>query len=386
MLNLEDQTEGSDLPTDTLPRPDSSTSGIAVGRVRWYSIAFLVVMATCLAEFLTGSTPFLGPVINPLGFAFNLGLYGGGALLIREAAVRWGKRWGAILLLGGAYAVGEEGFAAKTMVDPISPIIGNQLYSHWAGVNWLPLADLTVFHSAFSMAVPLLLVELTFPETKGRRLLGRMGTAANVAVYGITVLLLSLFFGDPFAPPLYAVVFLAAYASAFIAAAYLVPRSFLRAKGERPDRRERSFLLLGLGFMGGFFLISGSLNTEWIVERLLPWPIATVLVLPLAGFTAWYLVKHAGRSENDIVKIDFLLGMSLVFVPLDIVEELGGDTGVLLFTGLVLAMLMLLRRRARRFGKVNPSFAHPLTTAQRVDEMSRRRRNESLCLFSQTAF
>jgi hypothetical protein len=78
--------------------------------------------------------------------------------------------------------------------------------------------------------------------------------------------------------------------------------------------------------------------------------------------------------------------MSLVFVPLDIVEELGGDTGVLLFTGLVLAMLMLLRRRARRFGKVNPSFAHPLTTAQRVDEMSRRRRNESLCLFSQTAF
>ena len=129
-------------------------------------------------------------------------------------------------------------------------------------------------------------------------------------------------------------VFLGAYASAFIAAAYLVPRSFLRAKGERPDRRERSFLLLGLGFMGGFFLISGSLNTEWIVERILPWPIATALVLPLAGFTARYLVKHAGRSENDIVKIDFLLGMSLVFVPIDILEELGGDTGVLLFTGL----------------------------------------------------
>src|ERR1017187_1394299 len=107
MLNLEDQTEGSDLPTDTLPRPDSSTSGIAVGRVRWYSIAFLVVMATCLAEFLTGSTPFLGPVINPLGFAFNLGLYGGGALLIREAAVRWGKRWGAILLLGGSVCRGR---------------------------------------------------------------------------------------------------------------------------------------------------------------------------------------------------------------------------------------------------------------------------------------
>ena len=353
MLNSEDLTEGSELPTDTLLRPDLSARGIAAGRVRWYSIASLVLIAACLAEFLTGSTPVLGPIVNPLGFAFNLGLYGGGALLIREAAIHWGKRWGAVLLLGGAYAVGEEGFAAKTMIDPISPIIGNQLYSHWAGVNWLPLADLTVFHSAFSMAVPLLLLELTFPETRGRRLLGRMGLATTIAVYAITVLLLSLFLGDPYTPPLYVTVFLAAYASAFIAAAYLAPRSFLGAKGERPDRRERSFLLLGLGFMGGFFLSSGSLNTGWIVERLLPWPIATVLVLPLAGFTAWYLVKHAGRSGNDLVKIDFLLGMSLVFVPIDILGELGGDTGVLLFTALVLAMLILLRRRVRRLENAN---------------------------------
>ena len=74
-------------------------------------------MSACLAEFLTGSTPFLGPIINPIGFAFNLGLYGGGALLIREATIRWRKRWGAVLLLGGAYAVGEEGFAAKTMIN-----------------------------------------------------------------------------------------------------------------------------------------------------------------------------------------------------------------------------------------------------------------------------
>ncbi|MGA2663685.1 MAG: hypothetical protein ABSF83_01900 [Nitrososphaerales archaeon] len=366
-------TERPDLPTDAIVRPGASASGIAVGRVRWYSISFLVVMAACLAEFLTGSTPFLGPIVDPLGFAFNLGLYGGGALLIREAAVRWGKRWGAILLLGGAYAVGEEGFAAKTMIDPISPIIGNQLYSHWAGVNWLPLVDLTVFHSAFSIAVPLLLVELVFPETKGRRLLGRTGTTATIAVYGITVLLLSLFLGDPFVPPLYVVAFLAAYASAFIAAAYLVPRSFLKARGERPDRRERSFVLLGLGFMGGFFLISGSLNTEWVVERLLPWPVATALVLPLAGFTAWYLVKHAGWSENDVAKVDFLLGMSLAFVPIDALAELGGDTGVLLFTGLVLAMLVLLRRRARRPGKVSPTLARPLVTAPHVDGMDRQR-------------
>jgi hypothetical protein len=331
-------------------------SGVAVGKVRWHSIAFLVVMAACLAEFLTGSTPFLRPFSDPIGFSFNLGLYGGGVLLIREATIRWRKRWGAILLLGGAYAVGEEGFAAKTMVDPISPIIGNQLYSHWMGVNWVPLADLTVFHAAFSIAVPLLLVELLFPETKGRRLLGNLGLAVDTAIYGLTLLLLSLYLGDPFRPPLYVAVFLAAYASAFIVAAYLVPRSFLQAKGERPDRRERDFILLGLVFMGGFFLISGALTPGWVLERFLPWPITAALILPLAGVTAWYLARHAGRFENDIVKVDFVLGMTLVFVPIDTIAELSGDVGVLLFTALVLTMLLLLRSRVKRFQRTHPLF------------------------------
>src|SRR5438309_3994936 len=190
------------LPADGPDRPNSSVGSVVPGRVRWYSIAFLVVMSACLAEFLTGSTPFLGPIINPIGFAFNLGLYGGGAILIREATLRWRKRWGAVLLLGGAYAVGEEGFAAKTMINPNSPIIGNQLYSNWEGVNWVALTNLTVFHAAFSIAVPLILVELLFPETKGRRLLGNRGMAVTGGLYGLTVFLLTFFLGDPYVPSL----------------------------------------------------------------------------------------------------------------------------------------------------------------------------------------
>jgi len=172
-------------------------------------------------------------------------------------------------------------------------------------------------------------------------------------VYGTTVFLLALFFGDPYVPPPYVTVFLAAYASAFIIAAYLVPASFLRPRGGRPDRNERNFLLLGLVFMGGFFLISGALSSGWIVERVLPWPVTTALILPLAALTSWYLVSHAGRSENDVVKVDFVLGITLVFVPIDIMGELGGNVGVLLFTGLVLAMLILLRQQARHFLQTN---------------------------------
>src|SRR5207245_11582838 len=124
-----------------------------------------------------------------------MGLYGGGAILIREATLRWRKRWGAVLLLGGAYAVGEEGFAAKTMIDPVSPIIGNQVYSNWAGVNWVALTNLTVFHAALSIAVALILVELLFPETKGRRLLGDRGMAVAGVLYGLTLFLFTVFVG-----------------------------------------------------------------------------------------------------------------------------------------------------------------------------------------------
>jgi len=310
------------------------------------------MLAATLAEVLTGSTPLPTIILYPIGFVFNIGLYGGGALLIREASVRWRKRWGAVLPLGGAYAVGEEGFAAKTMINPNSPIIGNQAYSHWLGINWVPLAALTIFHAAFSIAVPILLIELIFPETKGRRLLGRVGLILTMGLYAADVVLLSLWFGDPYHPSLFPILFLSVYAAAFILAAYRVPRSFLQARGERPDRGERTFLLLGLGVMIGFFLIGGGLTPlGGLTTRFLPWPATVALSVPFTGLTAWYLVKHAGRSENYRVKIAFVLGMTLIFVPMDIMLEISGDIGVLAFTALIIGLLIWLRQRIKQANK-----------------------------------
>jgi hypothetical protein len=262
--------------------------------------------------------------------------------------------------LGGAYAVGEEGFAAKTMIDPVSPIIGNQVYSNWEGVNWVALTNLTVFHAAFSIAVPLILVELLFSETKGRRLVGNRGLAVTGGLYGLTVFVLTFFLGDPYVPSLGVDLFLMAYAAAFIVAGYLVPRSFLKAKRERPDCRERNFILLGFGFMGGFFLISGNLAPGGgFVAHLLWWPVTAVMILPLAGLSAWYLVRHAGQSENDLVKIDFVLGMMSIFVPIDIILELGGDVGVLVFTAIVIGLLIRLRQRFKH-AKMSPAVSYPV--------------------------
>ena len=311
---------------------ERSGPSAVTGRVRWYAMASLLLLAATLAEFLTGSTKIPQAVSNPLGFVLLVGLYGGGALLIRETALRWGRKWGAILLLGGAYAVGEEGFGAKTMTDPVGSNIGNQLYSHWVGINWVPLAGLTLFHAAFSITVPIVIIELAFPETRGRRLVGRAGVAAAMVAFGLVVYLLSR--TEPFTAPLLTNVFLAVYASAFILAAYLAPKDFLQARGERPDRPVRNFVALGVGFMVSFFLI--------IVfgPLVLPWPVTAGLFVLLAALTAAYLVRHAGRGENDLVKVGFVLGTVLVFVPMDVFLEINGDVGVLPYTALILALLV----------------------------------------------
>ena len=329
--------------TENAVRTLDVKKGLVKGRTRWYSLITLLLLAGTLAEFLTGSTPVLTAILSPLGLGFLVGLYGGGALLIREAAIRWGKRWGTILLLGGAYAVAEEGFGAKTMIDPTGSNIGNQLYTHFAGVNWVPLAALTLFHAAFSIMVPLLLVELMFPETKGKRLVGNTGLAISMVIFTVTVALISR--ADPFMPSIPVILFLSVYAGAFIIAGFFVRSSFLQAKNERPDRSERKFVLLGIGFMSGFFL-------DFTIGHLLPWPLQALLFLPLAILTARYLVAHAGRIGNSIVKIDFILGCLLVFIPLDFINELAGDIGVLFYTIFVVALAFRTRQRVLLSSKV----------------------------------
>lgn len=129
--------DNAGLPADSADARNDASPFVVTGKVRRYALVSLLVIAACLAEFLTGSTPVPVAITHPAGFEILVGMYGGGALLIRETASRWRKRWGAVLLLGGTCAVGEEGFGANTMTDPTGSNVGNQLCSYWLGINWV---------------------------------------------------------------------------------------------------------------------------------------------------------------------------------------------------------------------------------------------------------
>jgi hypothetical protein len=317
---------------------DSPSPLLVSRRERWYALGALVLLATVLAEALTGSTP-VPKLVNPLTFAFVAGNYGACAVLLREATVRWKKGWASALLIGAAFGVESEGLGAKTLIDPRGSVLGtSQLYSYWLGVNWVPFVSLTLFHAIFSMGVPILIVELLAPRAKGKRLLGDSGLALTVVIFTLDSLFLIAVAGPHYFPPL-PLLFIAAVGFVYVVAAYLVPRDLLTSIRERPDRPERFYWGIGAGFFAGFFLLSN------LGPHLLPAAATVVLFLGLGAFCLWLVRRHAGNSQNEVAKVALVLGLVSVLVPMDVLLEIGGDVGVLVVTALTVILLLYLRRK-----------------------------------------
>jgi len=145
--------------------------------LRRHPVLCLVILAP-MVEYLSGSSQVSLLVFSPpiflLILAQNLGFYGSGVLLIREAKIRWKLRWPSVFLFGAAYAILEEGLMLKTMFEPNLPMGGAlSSYGRYLGVNWEFVGGVVLVHILFSISVPILLLDLALPETRGVSLLSR---------------------------------------------------------------------------------------------------------------------------------------------------------------------------------------------------------------------
>ena len=131
-------------------------------------ILFLFFLSPIIGEVLSGSTPPLA-FINPTVFIFLGSLYGSGALLVRDYARRWNKGWRSILILGAAYGIIEEGILVRSFFSPTWKDLGAlATYGRWLGVNWVWAEWLTIYHAIFNITIPIFLVELCYPKSKGQ--------------------------------------------------------------------------------------------------------------------------------------------------------------------------------------------------------------------------
>jgi hypothetical protein len=271
----------------TNSRAPSSTAR----RTHWRPALILTLAAPMFAELLSSSAP-PGVFFIPWVFALFVLLYGFGALLIRELVTGWGQGWPSALLLGAAFGILEEGIAAKTFFDPHWHALG-LLGSHgrWLGVNWVWAVDLILFHAVFSVALPILLVNLLAPKLQNEPWIGRGAFAVAGILFSLDLL---LFFrkGNAYqAPPSYYWLSLAVVALLSLLARYF-PKRLLRARPGREVSANR-YTALGFSVTGVWvFLVYGLPANQ-------PRPLVTLaLVCALAFCAAWFVMRWSGNGSD----------------------------------------------------------------------------------------
>jgi hypothetical protein len=302
----------------------------------WGPALALFLLSPIIGELLSGSSPpieFFG-----FGWLFIVGLYGSGALIVRELAVRWDKGWASILVMGAAYGIIEEALEVKSFFDPgwvdIGPL-GS--YGRWAGVNWIWSIELTIFHCVFSIAIPILLVTLLYPSrskeawVKDRTLLALFLLLAFNVAFGF--LLLTPYRPDPIA---YAMAF-GVVISLFIAAR-AIPKRWFQDSGREPARPRR-FFFLGLGFSSALFLIS------WVMPAFsLPAILPIVLLICLFLGCLYYLLRISGngRTWDSRHQLALAAGALSFLMTLALVQEAFGPPDMMGMSLVALAFALLL--------------------------------------------
>ena len=192
----------------------------------------LLLLSPAVAELLSGSTP-LAQFFTPFSLLLELGLYGAGAILIRELARRRGLGWASILILGAAYGIVEEGLQIQSFFNVHHPDLGNlAVYGRALDVNWIWAEHLTVYHAVWSITIPILLTELLFPARRAVPWLGRRGLWIIGIIFALDILAGSALFSLGFhiaygyVPPL--VPYLAAITLVYVLG-WLVLRQPVRA-------------------------------------------------------------------------------------------------------------------------------------------------------------
>jgi len=314
----------------------------------------LFFLAPAVGELLSGSSPPL-EFFNPFSLFLLCLMYGGGALLVREAIFRWKQGWLSMLLLGAAYGIAEEGLACKSFFDPNWMDIGILgSYGRFADVNWIWTLELTAFHAVFSISASIILVTLLFPGKKDEPWLSARGLYLAGAGFAF-IIPFCYWLLTPYRPPAVPFVSAILVAAMLVLLAWKLPRPFpwerlFGAVDLQKPASVRWFTAFGLAWTPMLFFFS------WIAVALIPLATVTGLLM-LAFFAASgiLLSRHTGYGRNWTVKHQhgLVAGSLGFFVFLGFILELGGIRGMsAVAIGFVLFLLLLRRRLVALEGKM----------------------------------
>ena len=248
----------------------------------------LFLLAPLAAEFLLGDL-----TIAQLGALPILAcMYGGGALLIREAVRRSGGGWRAFIALALAYGLLEEGIADQSLFNPDFLHPHMLAYGFWAQIGAAPpwVVCVLTLHVVWSLATPIGIAETLFSARRRQPWLGAIGLWVTAALFGLGLAATAGFF-LPHAAHHASNLQLAVCAA--LIAGLLAVAFWPRAKAGMSD--ERSYpaiwiVIVGV-LAGSVFVLLYGLGNAW------RWPAvaATFAELSLVGLML-LLIWRLGRS------------------------------------------------------------------------------------------
>ncbi len=294
-----------------------------MGYLRRHPVVLLLLLSPGIPEYLSNSSPLNAIVLNPPAFAVqlatNLSLYGPGALLVREAMVRWQKGAGSLLLFGSAYGVLEEGTALATLFNPHAPPVGPfGLYGHWLGVNWVWVAVIIPVHIVYSISLPILLLSLAVPQSAGTRLLGGRRLFYAIAILGADVAFLQLGVAKVehyWAGPTLVSASLAVVASLAILG-YALPRNAIKLGRRLQKSSSPVTTALGLGFYPSV-LFTGLAEAANHV----PVYLALISIILIEGAFLVFAIRSIRLDGNKRPLIALAAGLLLPIEVIGVISE-----------------------------------------------------------------
>lgn len=327
----------------------------------------LLLLTPGIPEYLTGSSSatllFVDPPAFLAYFLINAALYTTGALLIREAVVRWGKGWGSVLLLGAAYGIVEEGLAVHTFFQAAGQPVGILgAYGRLWGVNWVWAAGLTAFHAVYSIALPILLLGLAYPATKGRSLLGRRGIVVAGTVFVVDVVALNAIV--PSHPNPAQALFFLGLVGLLVCLAFRFPTALLRPRPGRSASSFRRLVLLGTGLFFLWLLVGA-----FLPHTALP-PVVDGAVLLGVGL-GLLLELRRGLGAEDLERAQLAVAIGLVgaLVPWELLLVVIANP-VALVLGVV-SVYALWRLRRPVWARTEPRPPAPVPVAEEIRPVTR---------------
>jgi hypothetical protein len=328
---------------------------------RRHPVLLFLALTPGIPEYLSGSSSVAFVLFFPGGtfvfflfLALNLGLYGPGVLLVREAWVRWGRGWGALLLLGAAYGLLEEGTALSTLFDPHASVVGGLgHYGRFVGVNWVWLVGVLGVHIVLSVGLPILLLGLALPETRGRSLLTPRALRWALPIYVADLVVLALI-ANYWREQLAWLLAAALVAILLVYAASRLPHGWLHPPRPRPTVAPRTCFLLGLAYFPVLLLVPAFGS-----DAHLPALVTGAVDLLAAALLFEALRRGVGRSGNEAHLALLAFGATLPIAAFGLLAQLRLPL-VLLVDVVYLAFFLALRRRYRPVdGAVAPATAAP---------------------------